>query len=70
MAPINFDLTISSKILRRLILIPTISLTGVACANSGSFNTYVIKKMAPAPSGYSAAVLAKRIVPLDKIDGA
>ncbi len=41
----------------------------IGCANTGSSGTYVIGDEAPAPLGYSAAVLAKRIVPLNK-DGA
>jgi hypothetical protein len=65
-------LTVFEKCLRisRLVILISVAMaTCIGCANTGSTNVYVIRDVAPAPSGYSAAVLAQRIVPLG-IDGA
>lgn len=64
--------TIFEKCLRifsLLVLIPVAMGACIGCANTGSSNVYLIGEEAPAPSGYRAAVLAKRIVPL-RTDGA
>lgn len=58
-----------ARILKLAILIPVAMATCIGCANTGSTSMYVIGDEAPAPTGYIAAVLANRIVPLS-IDGA
>ena len=57
------------RILCSLVLMPLAMAVCIGCANTGSTSVYLIGDEAPAPSGYSAAVLAKRIVPL-RTDGA
>lgn len=57
------------RVSKLAILLPLAMAACIGCANTGSSGTYVIGDEAPAPLGYSAAVLAKRIVPLNK-DGA
>jgi hypothetical protein len=52
------------RTLSLVVLMPVAMATFTGCANTQGTNIYVIGDEAPAPSGYSAAVLAKRIVPL------
>lgn len=54
------------RISRLAILLPLTMVACIGCANTGSSGTYLIGDEAPAPLGYSDAVLAKRIVPLYK----
>lgn len=42
--------------------------TMVGCASTDSVGMYVIEQAAVPPSGYSAAVLARRIVPVSLDD--